>query len=306
MTLTEESKTLIERITASSQLNILPQSYGGGRCFSKPFFGISRGDDPLFEKFKEVIAVDHPTPAEIWTSNGLPDKDDLATELRILSMVFPYSHEVRKAGEKNNGRLPAELTTIARNYSEEFINMILPKTVEFFIQKGFFALAPKLTPDYGYIRKDNPFAVYSNWSERHVAFVAGLGYFGFNNTLITKEGCSVILASVITDAPLSVTVRTIDNPHNCLHYTSSKCEKCVTKCPSDALTKDGHQPEICLNYCTEVRSIIKELPIVKVLKKRYRKLNFESENHVVVSYPSGCTLCQFGVPCTDKDPLDII
>ncbi len=65
MTLTEESKTLIEEITASSQLNILPQSYGGGMCFSKPFFGISRGDDPLFKKFKEVIAADHQTPVEI-------------------------------------------------------------------------------------------------------------------------------------------------------------------------------------------------------------------------------------------------
>ena len=304
MTLTEEGKTLIEEITASSQLNILPQSYGGGQCFDKPFFGVSQGNDPLFEKFKEVIAIDHPTPVEIWTLNELPDKENLASTLRVLSMVFPYSNEVCEAGKKENGKLPVELTTIARNYSEEFINMILVKTVEFFLQKGFSALAPKLTPGYGYIKRKNPFAVYSNWSERHIAFVAGLGYFGFNNILITKKGCGVILASVITDAPLSVTPRSIDNPHNCLFY-KNKCDKCITKCPSHALTKNGHNGETCLNYCQEVRSIIKTLPIVKVLKKRYRKLKLEN-NRVEVSYPSGCVLCQFGLPCTEKDPLDII
>ncbi len=304
MTLTKESKTLIQEITGSSQLNRLPQSYGGGLCFSKPFFGVSRGDDPLFEKFKEVIAADHPTPAEVWTVNGLLGKDGLSADIRILSMVFPYTSEVREAGKNNDGKLPATLYTIARNYSEEFINMILQQAVEFFIQKGFSALAPKLTPDYGYIKKENPFVLYSNWSERHVAFAAGLGYFGFNNSFITKKGCNVIITSIVTDAPLSVTVRTIDNPHNCLHFTTGKCKECVTKCPSEGLIKEGYQMEACLDYCKEIRGVLAKRPITEVLKKRYRK--FQLEDRMEVTYPVGCTFCQFGVPCTDKDPLDII
>lgn len=50
------------------------------------------------------------------------------------------------------------------------------------------------------------FTFSSSWSERHVAYAAGLGNFGLNGCLITSLGTSVRFASLVTSLPLEVTV----------------------------------------------------------------------------------------------------
>ncbi|MCI5149514.1 MAG: hypothetical protein D3916_09030, partial [Candidatus Electrothrix sp. MAN1_4] len=70
MTLTEESYSFMKELTASSDLNRFPEQYGGGYCFNEPFFGVSRGDDPLFEELKTIIAPDHPTPLHDHVDKG--------------------------------------------------------------------------------------------------------------------------------------------------------------------------------------------------------------------------------------------
>ena len=85
---------LAERFT-SSPLNRLPEQYGSGVIFSDPLIGVARGDDHIFEVFKEVVAPEHLTPVEMWSQNGLPTARGLAAGLRVMSIVFPLARRVR-------------------------------------------------------------------------------------------------------------------------------------------------------------------------------------------------------------------
>ena len=48
----------------------------------------------------------------------------------------------------------------------------------------------------------------SNWSERHIAYAAGLGTFGMSGLFITEMGVANLPGSVVTDIALPVTHRT--------------------------------------------------------------------------------------------------
>ncbi|HBD64039.1 MAG TPA: (Fe-S)-binding protein, partial [Clostridiales bacterium] len=55
----------------------------------------------------------------------------------------------------------------------------------------------------------------SDWSHRHVAYVAGMGTFGINNMLITDKGCCGRIGTFITDVKLEPTGR--KSSENCLY-----------------------------------------------------------------------------------------
>ncbi len=62
----------------------------------------------------------------------------------------------------------------------------------------------------------------SDWSQRHIAFIAGLGTFGLNNMLITEKGCCGRIGSIITSLELEPTKR----PENeyCLYKHNNSCK----------------------------------------------------------------------------------
>ena len=57
----EEVLEFLVDLFSKSELNRLPKSYGRGWIFSKPLIGVAQGDDPIFKKFKEVVAPRHLT-----------------------------------------------------------------------------------------------------------------------------------------------------------------------------------------------------------------------------------------------------
>jgi epoxyqueuosine reductase len=81
-------------------------------------------------------------------------------------------------------------------------------------------------------------------AERSLAARAGLGFIGKNRMLINPElGPQIFLGEIITTLKLPT-----DKPitHNC-----SNCDKCITACPTHALTPDGHfDANKCINYLT--------------------------------------------------------
>ena len=118
--------------------------------------------------------------------------------------------------------------------------------------------------------------------------------------MITEAGCNVRLASVITDAPLEVTPRTSDEPYaNCIHYASGTCGSCMERCPAGAITAEGHDKFKCMSYYRTVGQEMRARPLGAILKPLRQRINGE----VRIRYPVGCALCQFGVPCIDKNPM---
>jgi epoxyqueuosine reductase len=296
----EETLKFLEGIFESSQENRLPKDYGGGRIFSAPLIGVASGDDPIFQKYKDgIVGPKHMTPHEMWLASGLPDKDDLNARLRIVSIVFPYADEIREEGKNADG-IPAEIYCMGRNLANAFINQVLENTVGFYEDNGYQAVGGMISPAYQLnFRDGEPGFIYATWSERHMAFAASLGTFSLHEGFITEAGCNVRLASVVTDAPLTVTPRKSDDPYaNCLHFAGKKCMKCVSRCAGNALSEDGHDKLKCY---LQGQVVAKEMEqrLGPLLKPHYRNIAGSAQK----SFPVGCALCQFGVPCTSKNPV---
>ncbi|MFX1497532.1 MAG: hypothetical protein ACFFBH_08400 [Promethearchaeota archaeon] len=282
-----------------SNLNHLPEKFGNGNIFSHPLVGVARGDDSIFFKFKEIVGPEHLTPLEMWLASG--EKQIPISNLNIVSIIFPFEDMIRNEASNPISLpkiiLPAEIYSVARNFGKDFRNYIIEQTIDFFKSQGYNAISGKLSEAYTLIAKKN---FYSTWSENHIAFAAGLGTFGLHEGIITEAGCNVRLASVITNAPLQVTLRKSDELYaNCLYYAKATCRECAKKCPANAITEKGYDATKCNKYRNKVaREMVPRLK--SILKSYTRRVNWKFKAH---NFPVGCELCQFGVQCTDKNPM---
>jgi len=78
-----------------------------------------------------------------------------------------------------------------------------------------------------------------DFSLRHAAASAGLGFIGRNNLLITREfGPRVRLAAVITDATLEASTRHIESK-------CGSCTVCIENCPGKAISMEGIDLRLC-------------------------------------------------------------
>ncbi|MFQ5892479.1 MAG: epoxyqueuosine reductase, partial [Candidatus Methanofastidiosia archaeon] len=118
----------------------------------------------------------------------------------------------------------------------------------------------------------------SDWSHKHVAYIAGLGNFGLHQMLITERGCCGRLGSLITNAKIKPTERT--NKEFCLYKHDKSCEKCVEKCTFGALKIDYFDRHKCY----------------EVLLKNDR---FHSD----LGTTTVCGKCVCVVPCSFVNPL---
>jgi epoxyqueuosine reductase len=298
MKLNNEILNFIQKLFNESNLNRLPEKFGGGKIFSYPLIGIASGNDYIFQKFKEVVGAEHYTPLEMWNNNNKPPVS--MKKLRVISIVFPFTNEIREASLDpimyHGYKLPAEVYSVARNYANSFKKFVMEECIKYLENLGFQATTGMLSKYFTIIAKER---FYSTWSERHIAFAAGIGTFSLHEALITEAGCNVRLASIITDAPLTINNRKSDDPFsNCLFYSNGTCKECINKCPALAISKDGHDKMKCNEYRLKVaRRMIPRLE--GILKPYSRRINWKDRED---NFPVGCGFCQFGVPCMDKNP----
>ncbi len=110
----------------------------------------------------------------------------------------------------------------------------------FLEQNGF--LGATVHPAYPVEMSSETRGLVGDFSLRHAAAAAGLGFIGRNNLLITSQfGPRVRLAAVITDANLESTGWPIEK--NC-----GACAICVEKCPAKAISSEG----VDLRRCVKV------------------------------------------------------
>ena len=297
--LTEELLSFLGRIYDESDLNRLHEDYGGDKIFSYPLIGVAAGNDPIFQTFKEVVGKGHLTPFEMWNINSL--KSIKASYLRVVSIIFPYGNKIRDESHNiiklKHVTLPAEVYSIGRNYANDFKKQVLRKSVDFIHSRGFEIVAPMITDSFTVLTNQE---LHSNWSERHIAFAAGLGTFSHHDGLITEVGCNIRLASFITNAPFTITTRIHEDPYgNCLYRAKGICRECERRCPANAITENGHDKNLCYYYGRKIaRKML--IRIGDILKPHVRRVDGKLRDP---SYPVGCAFCQFGVPCMDKNPM---
>ena len=104
------------------------------------------------------------------------------------------------------------------------------------------SLAATVHPAYPVEMTAETRGLVGDFSLRHAAASAGLGFIGKNNLLVTSEfGPGVRLAAVITDANLESTGQPIEK--NC-----GACAICVERCPAKAISSEG----VDLRRCVKV------------------------------------------------------
>ena len=237
----------------------------GLKIYDAPILAIGNANDPYFRSFKDktIIGNHFILPAE-W----LPEART------VISFFLPYTSDVR-AGNKREPFWPAEEWLHARVEGQTVVSKMAQYLQTELAKAAYQSVIPTLDPRFE-IRKstdpgEQPFA--SNWSERHVAFVCGLGTFGLSKGLITARGMAGRLGSLITNLPLTADER----PYTEIYEYCSQCGACVKQCPAAAISIEaGKNHRRCSDFLDAT---------AEKFKPRY-----------------GCGKCQVNVPCESHIP----
>ena len=195
-----------------------------------PLVGVADAQDPAFLQLKEAVSPTHALPTDI-----------LPSARSVISYFVPFLPAV---GESNiQGLKPSQTWARAYRVSNAMFAHINERMVEHLRDAGYEAQIPG-----GFASMDMD-KLMSNWSQRHVAWVAGLGTFGLNNMLITQQGCLGRIGSFVTNLPLQATPR--PQQERCLSKRGLRCEACVRRCPTGALTAQGFDRHVCYALCHE-------------------------------------------------------
>jgi epoxyqueuosine reductase len=251
-------------------------------AWEKPLVGFARGDDPLWEEFKKDIGSFYATPTEIFAI-AFPSVKTAQEELTVISWILPQTEQT-KSDHRKEKAFPSERWSRSRKYGEEFNVKLRAHLVEALQNAGYEAVAPQFSPLWKMAQSDK-YGLSSAWSERHAAYVSGLGTFGLCDGLITPLGKAMRCGSVIARLAVTPTPRPYEDRHAyCLFFAKGICGKCVDRCPAGAISKEkGHDKKRCQEY------IDKETP-------GYIKEHFGIDIY-------GCGLCQVAVPCESRIPV---
>jgi epoxyqueuosine reductase len=276
-------ETIIRDFIDRSPENTLGNK-AGDKAFETPLVGFSRGDDPLYEAYKDHVGPFYLTPWEVFAINQF-DPSVKPGELTVISWILPHNAKTKADNRKEN-RVPAERWARGRIMGEKVNEKLRKHVVESLSAKGVQAVAPALTPQFS-VRISPKYGFASTWSERHAAYASGLGTFGLCDGLITPVGKAMRTASVVARVQVPPTPRPYTDHHAyCLFFSQGTCGKCIQRCPAGAITKNGKDKGLCANHLLQV-----------------------TKPHVSTHYGFdgyGCGLCQTKVPCESKIPTSNI
>ena len=244
-------------------------------AFAAPLVGFAAGGDPLFEELKQHVGPSHWTPAEAFEL-AYPGLAISAGELSVVSWILPHTQQTRRDNRRQTS-LPAERWARAKYVGEQFNVALREHVVATLGRAGIAAVAPTRLPHWTMA------AVTSNWSERHIAYAAGLGTFGLCDGLITPLGKAMRCGSIVAQLRLAATPRPYSDHHAyCDFFSEKHCAVCVERCPVGAITEQGHDKARCHAYLEQVRHEFIE-----------PHFGFSTD---------ACGLCQTKVPCESRIP----
>ncbi len=256
-------RSIIEDFVAQDPGNKVPE---GPAIFDSPLVGFIEATDPIFDDFGKpgIIGPHHRHPLE-W----------LTSAQTVISYFLPISEDIRRSNVP--GESASTQWLFARFWGEALNERLRRILVARLQDAGFDAMAPPFSDEYEVLDMN------SNWSERHVAFAAGLGSFGLNRGLITVKGSAGRFGSVVTSLPVEDVGRHRPDPFEaCPSVADGSCGKCVERCPAGAITVLGKDRSICSRYLREIQG-----PTVRS----------------TMGFPySPCGKCYVDVPCEAESP----
>jgi epoxyqueuosine reductase QueG len=236
-------------------------AHDGMRMYDDPLLAVASADDPWFARFPET---------QILGETFLQPQHWLAGCQSIIAYFLPFTQELRATNKKPG--LPSEAWVSARIDGEAFNQAVRTFLVDLLAQWGARACAPCLDPRFKVTAR------VANWSERHVAMVAGLGTFGLHRALITAKGSAGRLGSVVTTLAMPATPRPYTrHDEYCPSLNGGRCGACIRRCPPEAISSAGKNHALCSDYI--------DREILPRFWPRY-----------------GCAKCNISVPCESGIP----
>lgn len=246
----------------------LSEDVSGMKMFDAPIFSFGCANDEAFQLLKrpEAIGEHFLLPTE-W----------LPGAKTVISFFLPYTAAVRETNQMDmvwpsngwlHGRIEGQALLIKLcKYLEEQLR-----------EAGFQSLVPATDQRFwcntGEPGCDPEFT--SNWSERHIAYVCGLGTFGLSRGLITTSGTAGRFGSIITELAVDPDPR----DYSGLYDRCTMCGKCADNCPAGAISKEtGKNHQLCSDFLEQT-------------KKKH-----------ITRY--ACGKCQVSVPCESGLPKRI-
>lgn len=267
----------IEQFVMESRLNYVSEEeaiapeYAGLRMYDPPVWGYGDANDPMFEELKKKEAVGEQfLLPDAW----LPDAKS------VISFFIPFTDEVKKSNWTDAAE-PSAQWLHARIEGQRFVIAVCNEIQRILKEEGIISVIPASDPRFESVTKPDPergekwqgASYTSNWSERHVAFVCGLGTFGLSKGLITEKGIVGRLGSLIVSERFEPRKREYTD----IYEYCTRCGACIRRCPAGAISlENGKEHLPCDQFLEETK---------KKYAPRY-----------------GCGKCQTKVPCESRIP----
>ncbi len=247
--------------------------------FSTPLLGFSTADDPLFEQLKQE---------EVIGNHVLLPKEWLSEARTVISFFLPFTEKIRHSNQEDIlQEKPQELFSPSAGWlhgrieGQVFVFQLCDFIANYLTQRGYQAVIPSKDPRFTAVEEagTNPklpahLSFTSVGSERHAAYISGLGTFSLSRGLITEKGVCGRFGSLITDAYIPPTPRKYTGIYDYCIF----CGACVKNCPAHAIDlKHGKLQQPCCDF-------------VRHTKERFAPRY-------------GCGKCQVAVPCESSIPM---
>ncbi|MFW6189617.1 MAG: hypothetical protein ACOC7T_04210 [Planctomycetota bacterium] len=252
-----------------------------GPVFDPPAVRVASASDPWFERFEELLGDFHWTPQK-----ALSLASPGAEARSVICWSLPVAEPARAANAEQD-EFPHRLWAYVRTFGERVNDRMREGLAARLREAGHPAVAPFRRAECSVERRPGV-GLAANWSERHAAFVAGLGTFGISGGLITERGIAHRVGSVVTALELEPTPRPYgDDPFAwCLRSERGTCGVCIDRCPVGSVGESVHERDkgACGSHNGRIRS------------ERAEAFGWEGIY--------GCGLCQTAVPCETRNPVD--
>jgi len=250
----------------------------------EPLVGFANGDDALFERYKYVVGEFHLTPREALNA-ALRDETQVelpsSEPVSVISWILPAARQTCLDNRAMTGG-PSLRWNHSRFQGEEFNESLRRYVVAWLKERHIQAVAPVLTSQF--VRQRSSYGFASSWSERHIAYAAGLGTFSLSDGLITAKGIAHRCGSVVAGVQWMPTPRPYTHHlEYCPYFRDGSCGACIDRCPVGAIGPQGHDKDKCQEF------------VFVTLQEWLKKPGYMGTN-------GSCGLCQTKVPCEHRIP----
>jgi epoxyqueuosine reductase len=195
-----------------------------------PLVGFADANHPLFGELRNIVDQSHYLPSDI-----LPGAQS------VVSFFNPFTAWVARNNQK--GVFPTSQWAQTKKDTDELINSIVDEMGKKLASQGV-----RSSRNVGLEPYDET-KYFHHWSQKHVAYLCGLGNFGINQLLITQSGCAGRLGSFVIDAVTEYNRLVAEE--FCHHKVDGNCGVCVEKCPPKALSFEGLDKAACSKWINE-------------------------------------------------------